>query len=126
MDQRRQERAPLDALVLPGLPAQRRAPPTRALAYNIANFLRTLALSKEIEQWSLTTLCVKLVGIGARIVRHGPYVVFQLAEVVVPRVLFAKILRRIGGLRLRRSEEHTSALQSLMRISYAVFCLQQK
>src|SRR3546814_10434863 len=26
----------------------------------------------------------------------------------------------------RRSEEHTSELQSLMRISYAVFCLQQK
>src|SRR3546814_8034750 len=28
--------------------------------------------------------------------------------------------------RLRRSEEHTSALQSLMRISYAVFCLKKK
>src|SRR3546814_6283838 len=27
---------------------------------------------------------------------------------------------------LRRSEEHTSELQSLMRISYAVFCLKQK
>lgn len=32
-----------------------------ALAYNIANFLRTLALPKEIEQWSLTTLREKLV-----------------------------------------------------------------
>jgi hypothetical protein len=72
-----------------------------ALAYNIANFLRTLALPKEIEQWSLTTLREKLVKIGARIVRHGRYVVFQLAEVAVPRVLFAKILRRIDGLRLR-------------------------
>src|SRR3546814_3497450 len=28
--------------------------------------------------------------------------------------------------RYRRSEEHTSELQSLMRISYAVFCLKQK
>src|SRR3546814_6785184 len=28
--------------------------------------------------------------------------------------------------RVRRSEEHTSELQSLMRISYAVFCLTQK
>src|SRR3546814_7015914 len=27
---------------------------------------------------------------------------------------------------LRRSEEHTSELQSLMRISYAVFCLKKK
>src|SRR3546814_7926752 len=32
-------------------------------------------------------------------------------------------LRRLPGL---RSEEHTSALQSLMRISYAVFCLKKK
>src|SRR3546814_8050699 len=32
----------------------------------------------------------------------------------------------IGGHRLDRSEEHTSELQSLMRISYAVFCLQKK
>src|SRR3546814_9979813 len=30
------------------------------------------------------------------------------------------------GVRSGRSEEHTSELQSLMRISYAVFCLQQK
>src|SRR3546814_7079136 len=33
---------------------------------------------------------------------------------------------RIGGDRHRRSEEHTSELQSLMRISYAVFCLKKK
>src|SRR3546814_6269287 len=31
-----------------------------------------------------------------------------------------------GGLGLNRSEEHTSELQSLMRISYAVFCLKKK
>src|SRR3546814_1734116 len=31
-----------------------------------------------------------------------------------------------GGRRSRRSEEHTSELQSLMRISYAVFCLKKK
>jgi Transposase DDE domain group 1 len=95
------ERAPLDALVLPGLPTQRSAPPASRLAYNIANFLPTLALPKEIEQLSLTTLREKLVKIGTRIVRHGRYVVFQLAEVAVPRVLFAKILPRIDGLRLR-------------------------
>src|SRR3546814_10862626 len=33
---------------------------------------------------------------------------------------------KIGTDRLDRSEEHTSELQSLMRISYAVFCLQKK
>src|SRR3546814_4707363 len=37
-------------------------------------------------------------------------------------------LLRVGtqGLELRRSEEHTSELQSLMRISYAVFCSKKK
>src|SRR3546814_6554573 len=34
--------------------------------------------------------------------------------------------RRRPGRRRRRSEEHTSELQSLMRISYAVFCLKKK
>jgi len=36
---------------------------------------------------------------GARIVRHGRYVVFQLAEVAMLRALFAAILRRIAHLR---------------------------
>ena len=72
-----------------------------ALAYNLANFLHSLALPQEVEQWSLTTLREKLVKIGARIVRHGRYVVFQLAEVAVPRVLFEKILRLIADLRPR-------------------------
>jgi hypothetical protein len=40
-----------------------------------------------------------MVKIGARIVRHGRYVVFQLAEVAVPRALLAEILRRIERLR---------------------------
>src|SRR3546814_6651543 len=35
-------------------------------------------------------------------------------------------LRDLLDPRLRRSEEHTSELQSLMRISYAVFCLKKK
>src|SRR3546814_4435199 len=35
-------------------------------------------------------------------------------------------VRRDEGLRAARSEEHTSELQSLMRISYAVFCLKKK
>jgi Transposase DDE domain group 1 len=70
-----------------------------ALAYNLANFLRSLALPDPIAQWSLSTLRQKLIKIGARIVRHGRYLVFQLAEVAVPRMLFAAILRRIDRLR---------------------------
>ena len=41
----------------------------------------------------------KLIKIGAKVVRHGRYVTFQLAEVAVPKALLAGILRRIGELR---------------------------
>ncbi len=60
---------------------------------------RKLALPKEVEHWSLTTLREKLVKIGAKVMRHGRYVTFQLAEVAIPRSLFANILRLIDGLR---------------------------
>ncbi len=72
-----------------------------ALAYNLANFMRTLALPKEVEHRSLTTLREKLVKIGAKVVRHGRYVTFQLAEVAVPRELFRKILSLMDDLRRR-------------------------
>src|SRR3546814_5765173 len=45
---------------------------------------------------------------------------------VVEALLEALPARSAGELGLARSEEHTSELQSLMRISYAVFCLQKK
>jgi hypothetical protein len=69
------------------------------LAYNMGNFLRTLALPDEVEHWSMTTLREKLIKIGAKVVRHGRHVTFQLAEIAIPRRLFAEILRLIGGLR---------------------------
>ena len=53
----------------------------------MATFLRSLVLPNEVAQWSLTTLREKLVKIGARIVHHARYLVFQLAEVAVPRTL---------------------------------------
>ncbi|MCH7634729.1 MAG: IS1380 family transposase [Proteobacteria bacterium] len=71
------------------------------LAYNLANFMRTLALPTEVEHWSLTTMREKLVKIGAKVIRHGRYVTFQLAEVAVPRSLFEKILSLIDDLRPR-------------------------
>src|SRR3546814_5316223 len=44
-----------------------------------------------------------------------------------PRDIRALLIAAMGGVRAaRRSEEHTSELQSLMRISYAVFCLKKK
>src|SRR3546814_1751853 len=44
------------------------------------------------------------------------------AALIVAAQLNARVLRTVSA----RSEEHTSELQSLMRISYAVFCLKKK
>jgi len=70
-----------------------------ALAYNLRNFLRTLATPVTIAEWSLTSLREKLIKIGAKVVSHGRYVTFQMAEVAIPRKLFAAIMQRIAALR---------------------------
>ena len=69
-----------------------------ALAYNLGNFLRRLALPRSVKHWSLTTLREKLIKIGAKVVTHARYVTFQMAEVVISRQLFKTILRRISRL----------------------------
>src|SRR5262249_12952356 len=71
-----------------------RSPPTpvrlqlHALAYNLGNFLRTLATPEPIKDWSLTSLKDKLIKIGAKVVSHGRYVVFQMAEVAIALHMF--------------------------------------
>jgi hypothetical protein len=70
-----------------------------ALAYNLANFLRTLATPKDIETWSLTSLRERLIKTGARLVRHGRYAIFQMAAAALSRDVFAGILGLINTLR---------------------------
>ena len=70
-----------------------------ALAYNLGNFLRRLALPKSVKQWSLRTLRDKLIKIGAKVTSHSRYMIFQMAEVAVPRALFREILDHIRQLR---------------------------
>jgi hypothetical protein len=41
----------------------------------------------------------ELVKIGAKLVSHGRYVAFQMAEVAIPKRMFAEILRSIAELR---------------------------
>ena len=84
------------------LPAQEvRGLQRHALAYNLANFFRTLVLPDAVERWSLTTLREKVVKIGAKVITHARYTVFQMAEVAVSRDLFRRILQMIDGLRPR-------------------------
>jgi hypothetical protein len=69
-----------------------------ALAYNLGNFLRTLATPEPIKEWSMTSLKEKLIKTGAKVVSHGRYVAFQM-EVAIPRQMFQEILRLIAELR---------------------------
>ena len=55
-------------------------------------------MPNAIKEWSLRSVQVKLIKIGGRLVRHARRLVFQLAEVAVPRDLFAAILGRIARL----------------------------
>ena len=66
-----------------------------ALAHNLGNFTRTLAMRKAAEPWSLSSLREKLIKIGANVVSHGRYITFQMAE--VSRQIFADILSLIAG-----------------------------
>ena len=58
-------------------------------------------MPEAVAQWSLNSLREKLVKIGAKVVRHARYAIFQMAEVAVPKELFEQILRLIDGLRRR-------------------------
>ena len=80
-----------------------------ALAYNLGNFLRTLAMPEPIKDWSLTSLNEKLIKTGAKIVSHGRYVALQMAEVAIPGTLFADILRLIASCGRHRSYRQRNA-----------------
>jgi len=62
-----------------------------ALAYSLGNFLRTLATLELIKDWSMTSMKEKLIKIGAKVVSHGRYIAFQVAEVAIPKNPFAEV-----------------------------------
>ena len=69
------------------------------LACNLGNFLRQAVLPQAVRHWTLTTFREKLIKIGVKIVRHSRQIVFQMAEVAVPRELFRAILEGIARLK---------------------------
>ena len=69
------------------------------LAYNLGNFLRRLVLPGKIKHWSLRSLLVKLIKIGAKVLRRSRYVIFQMAEVAISKEMFSEILSRVNRLR---------------------------
>src|SRR3546814_4689775 len=104
-------------------------------------------LSDELLSWMLTDIHVALERVVMAEAARFPALARNLYEFGVGRTtrLVAEVLRKaeergeirvsdanfaaeqfISSVILSRSEEHTSELQSLMRISYAVFCLKKK
>jgi hypothetical protein len=77
----------MDAAVMPNLAANTVRLQLHALASNLGNFVRTPAMPKAVEPWSLTSLREKLIKIGAKVVSYGRYVTFQMAEVAVSRLM---------------------------------------
>jgi len=57
--------------------------------------MRRFALPKEVSHWSLRSIQLKLIKIGAKVVSHSRRTTFQCADVAVPEALFAALLERI-------------------------------
>lgn len=68
------------------------------LACNLGNSMRRFALPSEVSQWSLSSIQLKLVKTGAKIISHSRMTVFQMAEVAVPERKSRSILSRIHRL----------------------------
>jgi hypothetical protein len=54
-------------------------------------------LPQAVRHWTLTTLREKLIKIGAKVVRHSRKIVFQMAEVAVPRGCSRPFWNGLGG-----------------------------
>jgi hypothetical protein len=51
----------------------------------------------SVRHWTLTTLRDKLIKIEAKTMRHSGKIMFQMAEVAVPRELFGPFWKGLGG-----------------------------
>ena len=67
-------------------------------AYNLGNFLRHLVLPKDASHWSLWSIQLKLLEVGAKVISHSRRTIFQIAEVAVLEALFKELLERIRSL----------------------------
>src|SRR3546814_1471715 len=86
---------------------------------------RARAFGPDAQPLVMLIVNISAMGLMARC--DAGYAVGDRLRITLPvvGVVVAEIRWSLGG-RIGRSEEHTSELQSLMRISYAVFCLKKK
>src|SRR3546814_3054720 len=83
--------------------------------FRSCSFCAKLDFRDKYRRRELATLLEEIDGLIAQ----GVTYLYFIDEIFLPQ---APLLQALA----ERSEEHTSELQSLMRISYAVFCLQKK
>src|SRR3546814_4125001 len=80
-----------------------------------------------VMDWNITTLWPPIAVAYRAVEREGvPRAADAVQQALDQAGRAIAILEGLLGGRDYRSEEHTSELQSLMRISYAVFCLKKK
>src|SRR3546814_3398702 len=105
----------------PASPAARRLPPRVA---------RLVLFALAMGGFAIGTSEFAIMGLMPEIARglgiDEPQVGHVISAYALGVVVGAPLLAILGARLPRRSEEHTSELQSLMRISYAVFCLKKK
>src|SRR3546814_8975881 len=82
-------------------------------------------IHQKIIDVSLRLAEMDATGVDVQAISTAPHHYCYWAEPELGRQVARTVNDRIA-LGARRSEEHTSELQSLMRISYAVFCLKKK
>src|SRR3546814_6881292 len=99
-----------------------------ATAKVLAAHRKTWKNEKHEAQWQQSLRDYAFPHIGNVRVNEitGPMIRNLLSEIWLSKPETARRVRQRVGAVLNRSEEHTSELQSLMRISYAVFCLKTK
>jgi hypothetical protein len=89
----------VDAAIVPDVRCQRGSPSTSCAVLQSRQFPAHAGDARTDQGPSLTSLKEKLIKIGAKVVSHGRYVAFQMAEVAIPRQVFQEILRLIAELR---------------------------
>jgi len=72
-----------------------------SLAYNLANFLRTLILPASIAEWSLISFRERLIKVGARAVRHARSIILHLVDLTVSSDLWREMLTSISALKAK-------------------------
>jgi hypothetical protein len=68
------------------------------IAYNLGNLWRRLALPAPIGRWSLTSLQLRLVKTGGRLIQHARYYWLLLVESHLTPRLFGNMLQKIAAL----------------------------